>query len=98
MLKSQTNCSVEPAIARASPSSQSPHQTDDAGRFTSDDPIMTVEQVAADLSVSRRTLYDWMHKGIIEPPQKLGLRRVGYRRSAIERFKAARPLAFVPRR
>jgi excisionase family DNA binding protein len=98
MLKSQTNCSVEPAVARASPSSQSPHQTDDPGRFTSDDPIMTVEQVAADLSVSRRTLYDWMHKGIIEPPQKLGLRRVGYRRSAIERFKAARPLAFVPRR
>lgn len=64
---------------------------------STNDPILTIQQVAADLSVSRRTLYDWMHKGIIEPPQKLGLRRVGYRRSAVERFKEARPLAFVPR-
>jgi excisionase family DNA binding protein len=59
-----------------------------------DDPILTIQEVATDLSVSRRTIYDWVHKGIIEPPQKLGPRRVGYRRSTIERFKASRPLAF----
>lgn len=62
------------------------------------DPIFTIDEAAADLSVSRRTIYDWVHKGIIEPPQKLGLRRVGYRRSTIDRFKASRPAAFQPRR
>jgi excisionase family DNA binding protein len=60
------------------------------------DPILTIQEAAADLSVSRRTIYDWVHKGIIEPPQKLGLRRVGYLRSTIERFKASRPPAFQP--
>jgi excisionase family DNA binding protein len=62
------------------------------------DPILTIQDAAADLSVSRRTIYDWVHKGLIEPPQKLGPRRVGYLRSTIERFKATRPLAFQPSR
>lgn len=62
------------------------------------DPILTIDEAAEDLSVSRRTIYDWVHKGIIEPPQKLGPRRVGYRQSTIDCFKASRPAAFLPRR
>jgi excisionase family DNA binding protein len=59
-----------------------------------DDPIMTIKDVAADLSISRRTVYDWIHKGLLDPPQKLGLRRVGYRKSTIDQFKVSRPAAF----
>jgi excisionase family DNA binding protein len=61
------------------------------------DPVLSIQQVAADLGVSRRTVYDWVHKGILEPPRRLGLRRVGYLKSTIDQFKVGRPAAFMPR-
>ena len=89
LAKSSLELTHPPEAGLATPSA--PSRQNDGHR---DDPILTIQEAATDLSVSRRTIYDWVHKGIIEPPQKLGPRRVGYRRSTIEQFKATRPPAF----
>lgn len=60
------------------------------------DPVLTMQEATADLSVFRRTNYDGIHKGIVEQHQKLGLHRVGFLRSTIMRLKASRPPAFRP--
>lgn len=55
---------------------------------TTTDPWLTIEEVAAELRLERRSLYDWRVRKVGPPAVKVG-RRLLYRRSELERWLAA---------
>ena len=57
------------------------------------DKIYRAKEAMAYLSVSSTTLYEWVHKGLLPAPIKLGPRASGWRQSTLDAFIARRQAA-----
>jgi len=60
-----------------------PPATPDAGPRTADDPLLTIEEVTAELRVSRAAFYRWRRQGAGPPAVRLPGGGVRVRRSAL---------------
>jgi prophage regulatory protein len=58
------------------------------------DQIITQAEVEHLTSASRTTLWRWCRKGIFPSPLRIGPRRIGWSRRAVEQFLAARPAVY----
>ncbi len=54
------------------------------------DPMLTIEEVCAELRIPRSTFYDWRAKGVAPQCITLPSRKVRVERSALDAWKAAR--------
>lgn len=61
----------------------------------SNDPLITVQELAAELRLAPSTLFSWRHIGTGPRSMKLGKKRVVYRRSEVDAWLAEQERASV---
>ncbi len=57
------------------------------------DRAMRISEVSEAIGASRSTIYVWLSKGMFPKPRRLGVRRVGWLRSDIQKWLQSRPEA-----
>ncbi|HEV3115174.1 MAG TPA: AlpA family phage regulatory protein [Candidatus Binataceae bacterium] len=58
------------------------------------DQMITQAEVEYLTSASRTTIWRWCRAGIFPSPVRIGVRRIGWSRRAVEQFLAARPAVY----
>jgi prophage regulatory protein len=62
------------------------------------DRLLSIRDVVRETSLSRATVYRLVERGELARPRQLSRRRVAWRQSDVEAFKASRPVAEPPHR